>query len=320
MCTPASCAVATFYFSAVADDHRGKVVASDKFSFIEPWWSSMRRQRLRGLVFHNALSAAFISNYTTAQVEFVRVDLSHYPRQSLNDARFAVMLAHLRANPRLQRVWMTDARDVWVMADPLAPLVDGRIYAGHNLEPILTPGTPAVRNARMKDAPEWCRPLLRRNRDAPYLNAGLLGGQRTPFLRFLERVVDTLAEQPPHSNRNMLVVNCVLLADWQGRFATSPAAPVHRECGQLANASERARPVWFVHKCLLPEDAARGVPFRLPHGGLASNFRSYLRGNVARGGFKSFGAAGTRESRHEIRAKLRALRRSNTPDVVGLQN
>ena len=248
----------------------------------------------------------------------MRVDLSRHPRQSLNDARFAVMLAHLRANPRLERVWMTDARDVWVMADPLAPLVDGRIYAGHNLEPILTPGTPAVRNARMKDAPEWCRPLLRRHRDAPYLNAGLLGGHRTPFLRFLERVVATLAEQPPHSNRNMLVVNCVLLADWQGRFATCR----RRRCTASA-ASSPTRASARV-RCGSCTPAARGRrarrPFRLPHGGLASNFRSYLRGNVARGGFKSFGAAGTRESRHEIRAKLRALRRSNTPDVVGLQN
>ena len=111
MCTPASCAVATFYFSAVADDHRGKVVASDKFSFIEPWWSSMRRQRLRGLVFHNALSAAFISNYTTAQVEFVRRD----------DGALDVQRAVVREGPRRAgRTSAVDGRAVEGIARALA--------------------------------------------------------------------------------------------------------------------------------------------------------------------------------------------------------
>ena len=71
-------------------------------------------------------------------------------------------------------------------------------------------------------------------------------GRRRSLVLLLSASEESAAEQPPHSNRNMLVVNCVLLAEWHGRFATSPAAPVHRECGQLANASERARPVWFV--------------------------------------------------------------------------
>ena len=113
--------------------------------------------------------------------------------------------------------------------------------------------------ARMKDAPEWCRPLLRRHRDAPYLNAGLLGG-RTPFVelprarrRHARRAAAAL--EPQHARRQLRAARRLArpLRDETGGAG-------HRECGQLANASERARRCGLCTSACCPR-TARGVPF-----------------------------------------------------------
>ena len=117
----------TTYFSGLRDDHRRKVVPSDKRRFIEPWWRSLLRLPVQGVVFHNNLSAAFVRNHSTPHIRFERVDAAaHYARGlSLNDLRFFVYLDKLRAWPNVRRVWLTDARDVWVMRDPFAPATSG---------------------------------------------------------------------------------------------------------------------------------------------------------------------------------------------------
>ena len=82
----------TTYFSGLRDDHRRKVVPSDKRRFIEPWWRSLQRLPLLGVVFHNNLSEAFVRNHSTPRIRFERVDAAaHYARGlSLNDLRFFV--------------------------------------------------------------------------------------------------------------------------------------------------------------------------------------------------------------------------------------
>jgi hypothetical protein len=248
----------TTYFNSKPHPLYEHTVEKNSIAYIAPWYRSVDRLGLRGVIFHDGLSEEFIETYSTSKIEFVFVDPAQF-EYSVNDQRYLVYDHYLRAHPTIDKVFMTDASDVFVVQDPFAFVAPGLVYVG-NQPGRLHPPEPAgdslesfsysfIRE-RLEAAGSQYLALLddlgsRSIRsEHPVLNAGILGGCRTVMLELLKAFREVfLAISQPQENLNMGVLNYVIYRDSSFEFVTG--VPVHSQFGKYEN---KRKDVWFIHK------------------------------------------------------------------------
>lgn len=90
-------------------------VKNDEISYIKPWYDSINKLNLKGFIFHDNLSEYFVEQYTTENVNFIKVEDSIY---SNNDYRFFCFNDFLKEN-KFDYVFHSDASDVTVAQNPI---------------------------------------------------------------------------------------------------------------------------------------------------------------------------------------------------------
>lgn len=250
--------ILTTYFTSKSHPLYGTRAPADSIRYIGPWYVSMRRLGLAGVVFHDGLSDAFVRAHETERLRFRFEDPAGFVH-SLNDHRFFVYRRFLEERPEIERLFMTDANDLAVVQDPFPYLEPDRVYVGHQ-DGRLHPPEPAdgsyayqgyafVSRLLRQAGPAyhaWFENLAREvDRETfPVLNAGILGGRRRPVLEVLERLTAELrVVAKPGLNLNMGLLNHVLYRNFARRIVTGP--PVHSAFG---HRQRDRRDVWFVHK------------------------------------------------------------------------
>ena len=93
------------------DDGR---VLQNSIKYIEPWYNSVDKLKINGVVFYDNLDKDFIKKHETDLIKFVKVDTSEY---SNNDWRFFCYRKYLEENP-VDSVFLSDGSDVSVVQDP----------------------------------------------------------------------------------------------------------------------------------------------------------------------------------------------------------
>ena len=90
-------------------------VASNEISYIKPWYESVKKLEIKGVVFHDALTDKFVEEYSTDYISFKKVGDFEY---SNNDYRFFCFDQYLRDNDSFDYVFHADASDVTVVKNP----------------------------------------------------------------------------------------------------------------------------------------------------------------------------------------------------------
>jgi hypothetical protein len=217
---------------------------------MRPWYESMRRLDLCGVIFHDRLSPSFVRRYRTDRIRFQRVPQG---RWSTNDQRFFVYRRFLRRR-RFRYAFLTDISDVTIVRDPFPELVrlGWPLVIGDEVYP--PPIGRSIRNH------PWLMERLRQTttvgrvevfeffRDhrfrLPTLNAGVIGGRSRDLLAFLDAFVRTRRSiGRPDRNLNMPIVNYVFHRFHEGRFHRG--APV---TSRFKRFERGRRDVWFIHK------------------------------------------------------------------------
>jgi len=210
----------------------------------------MRGLGLRGVIFHDRLSPAFVRRYGTDRIRFHRVPPG---RWSTNDQRFFVYRRFLRRR-RFRYAFLTDICDVTIARDPFPELVrrGWPLVIGDEVYP--PPIGRAIRNH------SWLMARLRQTRTAghdavfeffrnrrfrlPTLNAGVIGGRSRELLAFLDAFVRMRRSiGSPERNLNMPIVNYVVHRFHEGGF--HHGAPV---TSRFKRFERGRRDVWFIHK------------------------------------------------------------------------
>jgi hypothetical protein len=93
-------------FTSRLDPQRRIGHPADSFELMRVWYESIHRVGVRGLIFHDQLSDAFIATHRSELVDFAH----HQPisRRSVNDERFICYLDWLYAHPEVDNVFMLD--------------------------------------------------------------------------------------------------------------------------------------------------------------------------------------------------------------------
>lgn len=164
-------------------------VLQNSIKYIEPWYNSIKKLSLNGIVFYDNLDDAFIYKYKTDLIDFVKVEPSEY---SNNDWRFFCYRDFFLDHTDYDTIFLTDGSDVTVVKDPYDIVYEYKNAIDFFIckDSILLSEFPYLhvhQQARWENL-YW----FNQNQNAlPLLNMGVIGGTRQNMLEFLEKFCQT---------------------------------------------------------------------------------------------------------------------------------
>jgi hypothetical protein len=228
---PSDNIVLACYLTRRPDPQRGTLWPADDDATVQTWIESVHVCRLRGIIFHDDLSEAFIARWEDEAVRFERVEWG--TAGSALEERFRIYRDWLQGR-EVERVMTTDLSDAEYLKNPFRLINDpNRIYIGSELNHI---GNTCIA--------EWSRRAYGSvlYPDRVLLNPGILGGHRATLIGFLNRLLQELEQvlrrtAPPV---DMAVLNRLI---YRERIPFVTGQPLHtifrRNEGLLSGAAIR---------------------------------------------------------------------------------
>ncbi len=199
--------IVTCYFTLKPDPQSGNSRNSADFKNIEPWYNSVLKIGIKGIVLHDGLDIDFISRYSNDCIQFRFCKLGNY---SIFEERWLLYNILLAKLPNLKKVFFTDGNDVFITRNPFK-IIDNNttLYVGRD-------------NAnRIKDS-RWleieCDKFIEEsNYNLPksysyqwVYNAGIIGGNRN-LIYFVVCEMSKLIFRTQSSNhKDMTILNIVI--------------------------------------------------------------------------------------------------------------
>ena len=191
--------MSTYFTISKNVPNKSYYILPNLFQFFEAWFLTGKQFGVHFVIFHDSLNEQFQNNLIKlypGHVEFVKVNSLH--GRSTNDARFYEEYAYLLSHPEINKVLLTDCRDVIFLKDPfkVMDVIGDYLYMG-----IDKPFDHSLRRSWAGN--RILKPCHRSeiNSDAanryPFHNAGVMGGTRHAYLTLLIHYFD----RAPH-NRN----------------------------------------------------------------------------------------------------------------------
>ncbi|MCC7086622.1 MAG: hypothetical protein IT427_16610 [Pirellulales bacterium] len=181
---------------------RGEKISTDYAAYLRPWWTTVNRVGLSGVVLHDGLPAEFIASATTKHVRFELMEPGEWP--ILHD-RHRLFRDYLQASDD-QYVFITDISDVAFKRDPFslirADRGQHRLFIGSEQKSI------GESRCLRKEVADQFGCLLHADRQV--VNPGIVGGLKHEVINFLEKVIACIAEQRRLVNSDMSIVNKVV--------------------------------------------------------------------------------------------------------------
>lgn len=228
--------VVTVMMTKKPDPQRGEPIAGDYFEYIRPWWTTVNKVRLNGVILHDGLPDELIAQATTDCVSFQLCESGKLP--ILHQRHFAV-LDYLKTS-EAESVLVTDVSDVAIKSDPFQLLAE----CGSNIRLMIGSETRLIGRSKCLRAEltkQYGKPEFL---DRRVVNPGILGGRREEVIHFFELLtteIDRLDGQLIasdmsiinhvfHSNYDLseVLTGAPLHSDFRRWEYNSPAAVMHK--------------------------------------------------------------------------------------------
>lgn len=194
--------VLTIMLTSKPDPQRGEKISTDYAAYLKPWWTTVNRVGLSGVVLHDGLPESFVGSATTEHVRFERMQPGAWP--ILHD-RHRLLRDYLQTHDA-EHVFITDISDVAFKRDPFALVRADR--GRHRLFIGSEPTTIGASRCLRKEIADQFGDLLHADRQV--VNPGIIGGTKREVIHFLDRVVECIAQQRRLLNSDMSIVNKVV--------------------------------------------------------------------------------------------------------------
>lgn len=173
--------VITVMMTQKPDPQRGAPISQDYLEYIGPWWTTVNKVGLQGVILHDGLPDDFIVDATTDCVSFQRSQSGHLP---ILHQRHVAVRDFLNESD-CEHVLITDVSDVALKRDPFEVIVpraaDYRLFIGSEEKTIRRNRCLRSELARQYGEPRFF--------DRRVVNPGILGGRRTEVLKFLDLLI-----------------------------------------------------------------------------------------------------------------------------------
>ena len=173
--------VVTVLMTRKPDPQRGVPISDGYLDYIRPWWTTVNKVGLNGVILHDGLPPHVIAEATTDRVSFHQCENGAYP--ILHQRHFAVRdyLRQLSA----EYVLVTDVSDVAFKKNPFEML------ASHGDSVRLFIGSETRTIGRSKCLTSELQQQFgeRMFAERPVVNPGILGGRREEVIHFLDLLI-----------------------------------------------------------------------------------------------------------------------------------
>ena len=238
--------IMTTYFCKKKDPQRKKFAPCNDFKYIKPWYNSINKLGLNGIIFHDGLSSNFINKYQTDKIKFEYVNSQNF-KYSMNDQRYFIYLDYIKKNSEIQNVFMTDGNDVTVVNSPFNKFK--KICVGQDAddkgEQIYTNNDYIKRQLEIFNNHEWAY-SIDDSENKKFYSAGILGGNRQQMLYFLNKMIvifNKMNEEQKKKNLNMVVFNYVI--HYYLNENVESDSPL---CSRFKKYENHRKDVCFIHK------------------------------------------------------------------------
>ena len=227
--------IMTTYFCNKKDPQRLSKAPCNDFKYIKPWYTSVKKLGLNGIIFHDGLSENFIRKYETNKIKFIYKKTHQV--FSLNDYRYFIYLDYINEHPEIENIFMTDGNDVTVVNDPFTFIKPRNIYVGSE-----------IKGDKMYVLDKLNNINANKNNNKLKLdtiyNAGILGGNRENVIKFIKKMIyifNLVDNKNKDKNNNMAVFN--ITSENTKNIITG--APLHSDFKEFQN---NRKDVYFIHK------------------------------------------------------------------------
>ena len=239
--------IMTTYFCKKKDPQRGNTAPCNDIKYIKPWYYSMKKLNLNGIVFHDGLSEKFIEKYKTDKIKFEYVNTKKF-EYSVNDLRYFVYLDYLKRNTNIQNIFMTDGNDVTVVNSPFNKFEKTCVGqdADDNGNYIYTSHPYIKKQLTIFNSNKKWTYKFNENKNIKFYSAGILGGNRRQIVFFLENMVkifNDMNQEQKRKNLNMVVFNYVIYHMLNEDVMSD--APL---CSRFKKYENHRKDVCFIHK------------------------------------------------------------------------
>lgn len=187
----------------VGKTNDGRVLQND-IKYIAPWYDSIDKLGLQGVVFYDNLTPSFIDTYQKENIQFIKVSPSDY---SNNDWRFFVYKDFLK-DKQYDAVFLTDGSDVTVVQDPTKIITDYSdidLFICKDSIKLADFGYLGIHQQAGWDNYSWFA-MQHLQRKLDLINMGVIGGTYDNIMMFLENFYKVRTELAnPHFNADMWV-------------------------------------------------------------------------------------------------------------------
>ena len=230
--------IMTTYFCNKKDPQRSKKAPCNDFSYIKPWYNSVKKLNLNGIIFYDGLSDEFIKKYETSNIKFAYVNINDTVF-SLNDIRYFIYLDYIIKNSNIKNIFMTDGNDITIVKNPFNIIQNNKIYVGSEVNGSIS----YLQDKYNKINNKSNNYKINKNM---FFNAGILGGTRNQVIKFLQGMIDifnNLDNNIKSNDVNMGVFNIVTNLYFFNNYVTGE--PLHSKFKKFENDR---KDVYFIHK------------------------------------------------------------------------
>jgi hypothetical protein len=99
--------IVTCYFTLKPDPQLGIMRNSADFKYIQPWYDSIMKIGVAGIILHDGLEKEFIERYQNDQIQFRYCEMGNY---SIFEERWLLYHLLLKQLPKLEKVFFSSAK------------------------------------------------------------------------------------------------------------------------------------------------------------------------------------------------------------------
>jgi hypothetical protein len=178
------------HITGVYDVNRNNVLANDDFSLVENWVSSLQKNKISGILFHNNFSQETCELYKNNFVQYVKI--THDKKFNPNIYRYYIYLQFLKENAHfIEDVFFTDVNDVIVKCSPFDSVFyksnTGHIFCGD--EPSLLNNDWMLQHAtHLRSKISDYAAYEQKHANDTLLNCGIIGGNSQLITSFINKL------------------------------------------------------------------------------------------------------------------------------------
>ncbi|CAN5734159.1 hypothetical protein BH10BAC2_BH10BAC2_16400 [soil metagenome] len=195
--------IVTCYFTAKKDPQHGVIRSIADIRYIAPWYHSVNKLKLNGIVFYDELPDSFIQQYQTSYVQFRKCTIGDY---SIFEERWIIYYLFLKSTTA-PFVFFTDASDVTVNKDPFElDIASGKLFAGRDIANRIWQSSWMMNEIKSFETDahfSFPRPFYY----MPVFNAGIVGGKKEPLLALIAHMIVMTFKTATDHHKDMVLLN-----------------------------------------------------------------------------------------------------------------